>query len=99
MKQRKKAYKQELISNLHDALNIDPQTVWNMLRKLKDAENIQGESKCQVSATKWVNHLENFIHADLNVSYERKRQVETELIDAINGKTSTFLDRPATNPG
>ena len=57
VKQRKKAYKQELISNLHHALNKDPQTVWKMLRELKDAENIPAENKCQVSATKWLNHL------------------------------------------
>ena len=45
VKQRKKAYKQELIRNLHDTLSNDPQTVWKMLRELKDAENIPGENK------------------------------------------------------
>ena len=40
----------------------------------------------------------NLIKAEVNVSHERKRQVETELMNAINGTTSTFLDRPVTNP-
>ena len=72
MKQKKKAYKQKLISNLKDALDKDPQTVWKMLRELKDSENAEGENKCQVSATKWINHLEDLISADVNVSHERK---------------------------
>ena len=32
------------------------------------------------------------------MSHERKRQVETELRSTMNSTTSTFLDRPATNP-
>ena len=73
---KKKAYKQKLIRNLNDALDKDQQTVWKMLRELKDSENTEGENKCQASATKWINHLENLISADVNVSHERKRQVK-----------------------
>ena len=69
-----------------------------MLRELKDSENIPGENKCQVSATKWLNHLENLISTEINVIHERKRQAEIELINAMNGTTSTFSDRPVINP-
>ena len=64
-----------------------------MPRELKDSENAEGENKCQVSATKWINHLENLISADVNVSHERKRQVETELANAVKDTKSTHLDR------
>ena len=73
---KKKAYKQKLISNLNDALDKDPQTVWKMLRELKDSENAEGENKCQASATKWINHLENLISADVNVSHDRKTALQ-----------------------
>ena len=69
VKQKEKACKQKLISNLNDALDKDPQTVWKMLRELKDTENAEGKNKCQVSATKWINHMENLISADVNVSH------------------------------
>ena len=59
-----------------------------MHRELQYAENIPGENKCQVSATACLNHLENLISAEVNVSHERKRQIETELINAMNGTTS-----------
>ena len=97
VKQKKKAYKQKLISNLNDALDKDPQTVWKMLRELKDSENAEGESKYQTSATKWINHLENLISADVNVSHERKRQVATELTNAVNDTQSAHLDHPITS--
>ena len=97
VKQKKKAYKQKFISNLNDALGKDPQTVWKMLRELKDSENAEGENKCQASATKWINHLENLIIADVNVSHERKRQVETELANAVKDTKSAHLDRPITS--
>ena len=97
VKQKKKAYKQKLISNLNDALDKDPQTVWKMLRELKDSENAEGESKYQTSATKWINHLENLISADVNVSHERKRQVTTELTNAVNDTQSAHLDHPITS--
>ena len=97
VKQKKKAYKQKLISNLNDALDKDPQMVWKMLRELKDSENAEGESKYQTSATKWINHLENLISADVNVSHERKRQVATELTNAVNDTQSAHLDHPITS--
>ena len=71
--------------------------VWKMLRELKYSENAEGENKCQASATKWINHLENLISADVNVSHERKRQVETELANAVNDTKSAHLDRPITS--
>ena len=92
VKQRKKDYKRELISNLHDALNKDLQRFGIFL------ENMQGESQCLVSARKWLTHLENLISADVNSGHERKRQIETEHMNAMNGTTSTFLDCPIINP-
>ena len=68
-----------------------------MLRELKDFENAKGENKCQVSATKWINHLEMLINADVNVSHKRKRQVETELANAVKDTKSAQLDRPVTS--
>ena len=68
-----------------------------MLRELKYSENAEGENKCQASATKWINHLENLIIADVNVSHDRKRQVETELANAVNDTKSAHLDRPITS--
>ena len=96
-KKKERAYKQKLISNSNDALDKDPQTVWKMLRELKYSENAEGENKCQASATKWINHLENLIIADVNVSHEKKRQVETELANAVNDTKSVHLDRPITS--
>ena len=43
-----------------------------MLWEIKDSENAEGENKCQASATKWIDHLEKLISADVNVSHERK---------------------------
>ena len=97
MKQKKKAYIQKLINNLNGALDKDLQTVWKMLRELKDSENAEGENKCQASATKWINHLESLIGAYVNVSHERKRQVETELDNAVKDTKSAHLDRPMTS--
>ena len=37
------------------------------------------------------------ISADVNVSHERKRQVETELANAVNDTQSAHLDRPITS--
>ena len=68
-----------------------------MLRELKDSENAEGGNKYQASATKWINHLENLISADVNVSHERKRQVETELANAVKDTKSAHLDRPITS--
>ena len=64
-----------------------------MLRELKDSENAEGENECQVRATQWIKHLQNLISADVNVSHERKRQVETELANAVNDTKSAHLDR------
>ena len=97
MKQKKKVYKQKLISNLNNALDKDPQTVWKMLRELKDSEYVEGENKCQASATRSIDHLENLISADVNVSHERKRQVETELTNAVKDTKSAHLDRPISS--
>ena len=97
VKQKKKAYKQKLISNLNDALDKDPQTVWKMLRELKDSENAEGENKCQAVATRWINHLEHLISAGVNVNHERKRQVETMLANTVKDTKSIHLDRPITS--
>ena len=35
--------------------------------------------------------------ADVNVSHERKRQVETELANAVKDTKSAHLDRPITS--
>ena len=51
----------------------------------------------EVSATKWINHMENLISADVNVSHERKRQAEIELANAVNDIKSAHLDRPITS--
>ena len=37
------------------------------------------------------------ISADVNVSHERKRQVETELANAVNDTKSAHLDHPITS--
>ena len=68
-----------------------------MLREIKDSDNAEGENKCQVSTTKWINHLENMFSADVNVSHERKRQDETELSNVVNDTKSVHLDRPMTH--
>ena len=68
-----------------------------MLRELTDSENAEGENKCQASSAKWINHLKNLISADVNVSHERKRQVETELANAMKGTQSAHLDHPITS--
>ena len=93
----KKACKQKLTGTLNDALYKHPHTVRKMLRELKDPENAEGENKCKVSATKWINHQENLISADVNVSRERKRQVETELANAVKDTKSAHPDRPITS--
>ena len=95
MKQKKEAYKQKLISNLNDALDKDP--AWKMLREIIDSENAEGKNNCQVSAARWINHLEKFISADVNVSHEKKRQVETELANAVNDTKFAHLDHPITS--
>ena len=68
-----------------------------MLRELKDSENAEGENKYQTSATKWINHLENLISAVVNMSHERKRQVETELANTVKDTKSAHLDHRITS--
>ena len=99
VKRVKNEYKNKLVSNLNSAMENNPKEVWKILSDLKNAEAQPQSGRHMLSATKWINHLQNIIGQEVNVSDSRREHIKRELSKMKQMPMSVknkHLDNPIT---
>jgi exonuclease III len=94
IRRKKREYKNSIVRVLNEAIEKDPNSMWKLIKELKESETPSNFHQEKLNKSKWLAHLECLLGKEININKNRESMLK-EHISRLNNENTKF-EQPIT---